>query len=284
MVISMQLKTLRNPDQPIIRDFLGVDPISNLYLLDLIDRQGIDYWGMHRWNGVFDQDAQLISLNVDIACSLPNHPCKLSVPVGNEAGCELLGKYTASQGGSERIMAERRPSDAFYKGLGMPKARIFYDEELLIADSFPSEPFLPLQPAKKEQLETLIEYTALMRVEDEGFDPRERDYDLWEKTITILIAQQRILVHTIQDEIVFVTEIGTRAKRGAQIGSIYVPPEHRKKGLGTKGMRGVIASLIDNSSFLTLLVHRENKAAYQCHLKAGWKYHNDFRVIEMDLF
>ena len=279
----MQIKKLTNSDQPIIRAFLKQDPISNLYLLDLIDRQGIDYWGMHRWEGAFEKDT-LIALNVDIACLQPNQPCKLSVPVGDEKACLLLGQRTATLGGCERIMSERNASDAFYQGLGSPKARIYYDEELLLADSPPEGEYLQLVPAHKAQLERLIEYTALMRVEDEGFDPRERDLNLWVNTISVLIAQKRILVHTISGEIVFVAEVGTRCKMGAQVGSIYVPEKYRRKGLGVKGMKGLVAALIANSDFLTLLVNKENKPAYHCHLKAGWKYHANFRVIEMDIF
>lgn len=279
----MQLKSLSNSDQPIIRTFLNQDPISNLYLIDLIDRQGIDYWGMHRWNGIFSEE-QLIALNADIACSHPTQPCKLSVPVGDETGCRLLGEETAKMGGSERIMAEKLAADAFYQGLGAPQARIYYDEKLLLADAHPEGLFLHLVPAKKEQLETLIEYTAHMRIEDEGFDPRERDHDLWRKTIQVLIAQRRILVHNIRDEIVFVLEVGTRSRIGAQVGSTYVPPQYRGKGIGTKGMRGAIVSLRKDSDFITLLVHKENHIAYKCHTSAGWKYYNDFRVIEMDLF
>ncbi len=279
----MQIKKLTNSDQPIIRSFLKQDPISNLYLLDLIDRQGIDYWGMHRWEGAFEKDA-LIALNVDIACIQPNQPCKLSVPIGDENACLLLGQRTAQLGGCERIMSERKASDAFYKGLGSPKARIYYDEELLLADNPPEGDYLQLIPAHKTQLEKLIEYTALMRVEDEGFDPRERDLNLWVNTISVLIAQKRILVHTISDEIVFVAEVGTRCKMGAQVGSIYVPQKYRRKGFGVKGMKGLVAALIVNSNFLTLLVNKENKPAYHCHIKAGWKYHANFRVIEMDIF
>lgn len=284
LATQMKIKQLSNSDQSIIRSFLEKDPISNLYLLDLIDRQGIDYWGMHRWEGAFNDNEELIAINADIACTRQNHPCKLSVPVGEKTACERLGERTAQRGGCERVMAERDASDAFYKGLGSPKARIYYEEELLLADSHPQESYLQLVPAKKEQLEILIEYTALMRVEDEGFDPRERDLDLWTKTISILIAQERILVHNIYDEIVFVAEVGTRSQIGAQIGSIYVPKKYRRKGLGVRGMRGIVALLLKKSDFLTLLVHKENKPAYNCHIKAGWKYHADFRVIEMDIF
>ena len=280
----MIIKKLSNQDQPIIRTFLEQDPMSNLYLLDLIDRQGIDYWGMHRWSGVFVENGDLVALNADIACAQPNQPCKLSVPVGDPAGCQLLGERTAKLGGCERLMAESEPADAFYQGLGTPKTRMNYREQLLFSNSTTDASSLLVTAATTKWEAILIEYTALMRVEDEGYDPRERDLDLWTRTIQVLIAQKRILIHESNDEIVFVIEVGTRAKIGAQIGSTYVPPKFRNQGIGTKGMRGVINHLLKESQCITMLVNEKNKPAMRCYEKSGWKYHKDFLVIEMDVF
>lgn len=280
----MKIISLQNSHQTSIRSFLHEDPVSNLYLLDLLDRQGVDYWGMHRWTAISDDDGKLIALNVDIACIQPNSPCKLSVPVGDPIGCKILGQLTASKGGCERIMAERIAADAFYEGMGKPKTRIFYNELLLWNNTIPTEECAELEPATKEDLEQLIEYTALMRVEDEGFDPRERDLALWQKTVAVLISQQRILVHKQNNAIAFVIEIGTRCARGVQIGSTYVPPQFRKQGIATRGMRAIVQHALQKSTFVSLLVHEENIPAMKTYQRTGWKHHSDYRVIEMDLF
>ena len=56
--------------------------------------------------------------------------------------------------------------------------------------------------------------------------PVKHDYDLWRKTIEVLIAQRRIWVATDQGQLVFVIEISTRCSQGTQIGSTYVPSMH----------------------------------------------------------
>ena len=84
-------------------------------------------------------------------------------------------------------------------------------------------------------LADLIESTALMRLEDEGIDPRKHDYDLWHQTIEVLIAQRRIWIATDQGQLAFVIEIGTRCSKGTTIGSTYVPTKFRGQGIATRG-------------------------------------------------
>ena len=277
----MHILQLQNRYIESVQDFLARDPISNLYLLDLIDRQGIDFWGLHRWTGAFKQ-GKLIALNADIACLEQGLPAKLSVPVGDPNACRLLGEQTASQGGTERIMAERTAALAFYDGLGSPQYRISYAQQLLYTQSEP-ENALPLEAATQADYEQLVEYTALLRIEDEEFDPRERDFDLWKQTVSILISQQRILIHKKNNEIVFVVEIGTRSQRGAQVGSIYVPPQFRRKGFALSGVHGTTKALIQQCSLISLLVNEHNIPARRCYDKAGWIVHSNFQLIEMDI-
>ena len=280
--MAHSIRKLHNADTKQIQQLLQQDPKANLYLLDLLDRQGVDYWGLHRWIGAFHK-GKLVSVNADIACVQPNHPCKLSVPFGDKEGCRLLGEYTKAQGGTERIMAERIASDAFYIGLGSPAYSIKQDQKLMYAEQSLGHPFLSLEPAKKEEFPIIFEYTALMRVEDEGYDPRVRDYNLWHKTVEVLMAQQRIWVsrlHTTND-INFVIEVGTRCSYGAQVGSVYVPPPHRGHGIGPQGMRGIVEVLLQQSSMVTLLVHEENAPACRCYDKAGFHNGTLFRLFEM---
>jgi len=277
------LRSLTNRDQDIIRQFLLQDPLSNLYLIDLLDRQGVDFWGFCRWTAVFAGDS-ILALNVDVSCLQPNHPCKLSVPLGDPKSCELLGEYTASQGGTERVSSEREASDGFYLGLGEPEYRIFQDQRLFYAEQSLPGDFLPLKPAVEEEFDILLEYTALMRKEDEDFDPRERDEELWRKTVATLIAQKRILVHHIEEAISFVIEVGTRCPAGSQIGSAYVPPTFRRQGLGFRGMRGTVEYLIDRCQFVCLLAHEQNIPAIACHNRAGFTKGEAFRLIEMNLW
>ena len=93
--MSNQIRPLTNADIDRIRALLNHYPVANLYLRDLIDRQGIDYFGLHRWMGAFESDT-LVAINADIAAANPTIPCKLSVPVGKPAACEALGHFTAS--------------------------------------------------------------------------------------------------------------------------------------------------------------------------------------------
>ena len=75
-IMSNLIRPLTNADIERIRPLLNQYPVANLYLRDLIDRQGIDYFGLHRWMGAFENDI-LVALNADIAAVNPKVPCKL---------------------------------------------------------------------------------------------------------------------------------------------------------------------------------------------------------------
>ena len=276
--MKLSYRKLTNADTQIIQTLLNQQPITNLYLRDLLDRQGVDYWGIHRWMGVFDED-ELIALNVDIACMTPNAPCKLSVPVGQPEACIALGHYTATQGGVERIMAERNASLAFWQGLGSPNPLLNQAQWVMSIDARCVGETLDLRPATREYLPSLIESTALMRLEDEGVDPREKDPDLWNQTIEVLIAQRRIWIALEHKEPCFVIEIGTRAQKGTQIGSTYVPPKFRQRGLATKGMRTIVNLLLEETSTVSLLVHESNVPARKCYERVGFGYGDPYQLF-----
>jgi len=276
----MTIRSLHNQDQQIIRPFLEQDRLSNLYLIDLLDRQGIDFWGFCRWTGFFE-NSKLIALNVDISCLDPNSPCKMSVPVGDPSSCVALGENTKTLGSTERILSELAATDGFYQGLGKPDYRLIQKQRLLWTDRHLPGKSLSLRPANIEELSVLVTYTAQMRIEDEEYDPRERDQQLWRKTVQALIAQRRILVGESGDEICFVVEVGTRCEMGAQIGSTFVPQRYRKQGFGSQGMRGAVEFLLPSCTLISLLAHEGNIPAMACHRRAGFTDATAFRLVEM---
>ena len=276
--MSRTYRTLTNTDTPQIVALLEQSPVTNLYLRDLLDRQGVDYWGLHRWMGAFDENT-LVALNVDVACTRPNEPCKLSVPVGLPEACIVLGEYTAAQGGVERIMAERAASQGFWQGLGYPTPLINHPQHVMSISAKSDGPSLSIRPATKSLLRELIESTALMRLEDEGHDPRKKDLGLWQQTIEVLIAQRRIWVATENDQLSFVIEIGTRCSKGTQIGSTFVPKKFRGRGYATRGMRAIVNHLLQDTAFVSLLVNEGNIPARKCYERVGFEYGDAYQLF-----
>jgi GNAT superfamily N-acetyltransferase len=274
------VRLLTNEDQEIIRFFLQKDELSNLYLLDLLDRQGIDYWGFCRWHGFFNQQ-KLIALNVDISCLQKNEPCKLSIPIGDKEACNVLGYTTKQHGGTEKILSEREASDGFYSGLESPPYRIIQSQKLFYTNKLLEGDFLPLRPAQEQEFTFLYNSTAQMRLEDEQYDPRVKNAELWTKTVQALLAQQRILIGEKDGTPCFVIEVGTRCKIGAQVGSTYVLPEFRRQGLSVRGMRGLVRSLLPTCNRISLLAHEENIPAIACYRRAGFIESTPFRLIEL---
>ncbi len=276
--MSLTYRTLTNTDNSQITSLLDQAPVTNLYIRDLVDRQGIDYWGLHRWMGAFEGN-RLVALNVDIACTQPNTPCKLSVPVGSTEACVAFGQYTASKGGVERIMAERGASQGFWQGLGSPKPLIDHPQDVMFISEKSEGDTLNIRPATKNHLKDLVESTALMRLEDEGQDPRTKDYSLWQRTIEVLVAQRRIWIATEDDQLAFVIEIGTRCSKGTQIGSTYVPKKFRGRGYATQGMRAIVNNLLGDTQFVSLLVNEGNIPARKCYQRVGFQYGDPYQLL-----
>ena len=276
--MSLTYRTLTNTDNSQITSLLDQAPVTNLYIRDLVDRQGIDYWGLHRWMGAFEGN-RLVALNVDIACTQPNTPCKLSVPVGSTEACVAFGQYTASKGGVERIMAERGASKGFWQGLGSPKPLIDHPQDVMFISEKSEGDTLNIRPATKSHLKDLVESTALMRLEDEGQDPRTKDYSLWQRTIEVLVAQRRIWIATEDDQLAFVIEIGTRCSKGTQIGSTYVPKKFRGRGYATRGMRAIVNNLLGDTQFVSLLVNEGNIPARKCYQRVGFQYGDPYQLL-----
>ena len=274
--MTYTFRGLRSSDSKAIIDLLDQSPETNLYARDLVDRQGIDLLGLHRWTGAFENDA-LIAVNLDVAC-IPNQPCKLSVPMGRADACEGMGRLTLERGGCERIMAERSPADAFWIGLGQPVPSINHAQDVMYIKERSEGEHLNIRPATPEMFPILFESTALMRLEEEGMDPRIQDPDLWLQTIQILIARRLIWVAFDKGELCFVIEIGTRCQRGAQIGSTYVPPNKRGQGMATRGMRAIVNQLLSSSNCVTLLVKEENVPARKCYERVGFQYGDPYRL------
>ena len=145
--MSNLIRPLTNADIERIWPLLNQYPVANLYLRDLIDRQGIDYFGLHRWMGAFENDT-LVALNADIAAVNPNVPCKLSVSlVSQKLALPLVTSLLtkAALSASCHFWIHRR----FWQGLGTPTPLINHPQHVMsIRKHSDGETLASAQPQK----------------------------------------------------------------------------------------------------------------------------------------
>jgi predicted GNAT family acetyltransferase len=60
---------------------------------------------------------------------------------------------------------------------------------------------------------------------------------------------------------------------------IYVHPEERGKGHGTRCISKLCSVLLANTKTLSLTVNNQNKRAIKFYSKAGFQFHSDYETI-----
>ena len=260
-------------------NLLSRDVRCNLFQLDLLRNK--DQLQAYEWTATYETE-KMLSVSVSKARMFPGFPSQMSVPYGDPKGCRLLGAWEKERGGTLNIFAEQKSSDAFYDGLGSPKASINTTERLFYADFEPEKnTYLPLRLAKLAEWKSLLEMAAQMQEEDLGFNPLEKNPDAFQVAFQTRIKEERVLVGDVEGKVGFMIEVGTRCELGVQVGSTFVPNSFRGQGLGVLGMRGCIKFLISRSSFVSLLCRESNIPAMKTYRRAGLKQGNCFRMISM---
>ena len=278
---SMIIHSIHKPDQRAeIVAFLMRSVPTNLYQIDILKNLWSQPFVLFECLAVYKR-GEPISVVVTAGRPFKGLPAGMCVPYGDLEGCRLLGHVEAQHGGTRHVMGRREACDAFYEGLGEPDTTIFCDERLFYADFIPEEgSYLPLRLASLCELETLLPMVAQMEIEDLGRDPRVE----WERYKTSLIqriTQERILVGEYDGSIAFLIEIGTRCDLGTQVGTVFVSPAYRNKGLGRRGIRGCLAYLLGDSAMVTLLARESNLPAMRMHERTGFTKGAPFRLICM---
>ena len=131
--------------------------------------------------------------------------------------------------------------------------------------------------------EHILSMSAEMMLEDLGKDPRNPNPQQYQEVIHRRITEGRSFVGMMNNQIVFLLDLGTNCKRGCQIGGTYVPPQHRGKGIATLGMRFWTSRLIQKYGLVTLHVNEANQAAVRYYKTVGFTPSSAYRLAILDI-
>ena len=84
-------------------------------------------------------------------------------------------------------------------------------------------------------------------------------------------------------QIAFSMNVGTQSPLGVQVGSIFVPPHLRRRGIANQSHARCQSSLLRQSAMVTLLVRKDNIPAIRAYQNANYIGHTDFRLAELNL-
>lgn len=275
----MRATLLTPADAAEARALLARDPITNLFLIDKLDRTGFVANRADRWVGVRDPSHRLAALAYT-ARQHAGRPADTTVPWGDPAHCPALGARIRQEGGSRLLVGPRAACDAVWAGLGRPSPRRHHEQRLYVADQPPDGPQLPVQRATASDVPALTEMQAGMLHDDLGIAREDLDLDILARRVGEKVAAGATWVVREDDRVVFVVSVGFRAAGGAQLGGTYVWPEDRGRGIATRAVRGLVGTLrSEGLPRVTLHVHEANTPAVRCYVAAGFRPHAPFRLM-----
>lgn len=263
-----------------VRALLEQDPVANLFLLDMLDRDGLPRSkDRNVWLLAQDPDRAIRSVLYG-SFSGGRQPAATSVAWGDPAGCALLGRWLGMRGGTRLLVGPRAACDAVWTGLGEPRARTRFDQRLYVCDAPPEGDVVDVEPARVADVDVLVELHSAMLHEDLGIDPRDLDPLTLRAQALLRIRDQRTwVVRDDQGVPVFCIDIGTWGGRGAQVGGTYVAPSARGRGLAARAMRALNQRFLQEVPRVTLHVNEANIPAVKTYERSGFRTASPFRLM-----
>ncbi len=132
-------------------------------------------------------------------------------------------------------------------------------------------PPAPVRRARPQELPALVRAGAAMHLEEVGFDPLAVDPHGFRRRLLTLVDRGWAWVWTDADGIVFKAECAAVTPEAIQLQGVWVAPERRGRGLGTRGVAAVCAELLEGATErVTLFVNAFNTRAIRVYERIGF--------------
>jgi GNAT superfamily N-acetyltransferase len=128
-----------------------------------------------------------------------------------------------------------------------------------------------IETAKMSHLLPIAEAHAEVALMESGVDPMLKDRDGFLKRVARRIEQNRVFVAMDGDTVIFKADIIAETGDVIYLEGVYVAPEYRGHGIGSKCMSSLSSKLLGRVNHVCLLSNVEFKGAHKSYLKAGFR-------------
>jgi ribosomal protein S18 acetylase RimI-like enzyme len=254
---------LTDPTRDKILAFCAEDPIERVFLEDVARR------GFARFRAV-EGERGLVAL-----CYFGANV----VPSGK--GCEAFAVEAAVRATRMIIGEEGAVTDLWAAARSvMPAPRedrpgqpVYAIQEPPVGDSS------GLRAATIEDLELLLPACAATHREELGIDPLERDPDSFRRRTVSQIREGRSWLWAEDGTILFKAEASAWTPSAVQLQQVWVDPEARKHGYGTRGLGDLTRLLLEQTPSVCLFVRPENEPAIRLYEKIGMRRVGTYRSV-----
>ncbi|ONM49421.1 GNAT family N-acetyltransferase [Nocardia donostiensis] len=140
-----------------------------------------------------------------------------------------------------------------------------------------------VRQVRSEELERYLEAAIAMFIEEVGVDPRAGDGGRgYRRRVAGLIESGRAWARFEDGQVVFKAEVGAMSRRTGQIQGVWVHPEHRGRGLGTRGTAAVANAVVATGRTASLYVNDYNQIARRAYHAVGFRQIATFATVMLD--
>ena len=193
--------------------------------------------------------------------------------------CELVAAWLRPGAGRIQLMVGARETtfalDRALRDRLPPPRLLRRDQPLYVIDRAGliarPDPAPPVRRARRDELASLVRAGAAMHREEVGFDPLAVDPHGFRSRLLTLVDRGWAFVWTEGEAIVFKAECAAVTPEAVQLQGVWVAPERRGHGLGTRAMAALCGELLrSGSERVTLFVNDFNTRAIRVYERVGF--------------
>ncbi len=140
-----------------------------------------------------------------------------------------------------------------------------------------------VQRVSMSQIEPYLDAAVAMFIEEVGIDPRMHDGGRgYRDRVASTIRAGRAWARIDDGEVLFKAEVGSYSRRVGQIQGVWVRPDLRTQGLGTRGTAAVCTHLQAEGRMPSLYVNSYNAPARASYAKIGFRQVATFATVLID--
>jgi ribosomal protein S18 acetylase RimI-like enzyme len=258
------MAVLVEPDVAQVLAFCALDPVERVFLEDMALR------GAGRFVGVAGEGGTLAAL-----C----HAGANLVPSGD--GCAAFADV-ARRSDARMIIGEERAVDELWSTAGALLPRPREDrpgQPVYVIDAPPPPGDTALRAATTDDLERLLPACAAAHEEEIGVDPMRRDADGFRWRTRSQIDEGRSWLWLEDGAILFKAEASAWTPEAVQLQQVWVDPDARRRGYGSRGLRDLCRLLLETTPCVTLFVRTDNDPAIRLYESIGMRRALTYRSI-----
>lgn len=263
-------------DEPEVMEFLSARPLHTAFMAGLIRDNGLlspqnrgSFYGSHNRLGQLD------------GVALIGHATM--VEAHTEHALIALARVARNCQNAHLIRGEQSSMKTFwqyYSDAGREPRQVC-GELLFELKEAPASPvdIAALRPATASELEKVVTVNSSMAFEECGISPLQRDPSGFRNRTARRIEKERVWVWFDESRLIFKADVVSKTPEVTYLAGIYVHPEERGKGHGTRCLTTLCSLLLANTQSVSLSVNKENKRAVKFYSIAGFQSHSDYETI-----